>query len=551
VIAELGFVRTAAPELRDYQRDAVRVIAGRLAAGCRRGYFTLPTGTGKTRVLAELVAREPGRVLVIAHRLELVDQLRAAMTAAVGAAAVGVVGAGEDEPGRRVTVATVQALRGGRGLARALEGGPVALALIDECHHVTAGNSYGRLVERLAAAYPGVVVLGCTATPWRADADRMQAVLPTCLFARTVMDMQAAGWLAPLRWERCELEGLRLDGLRLSRIDGERDYAPAELAAEIDRPELTAEIAERTAALLAGERSVVFAASVAHAHHLAAAYRAAGLRALPVWGNMGLEDRADALARWRAGRLDVISNVAVLTEGYDLPELSRVVIARPTRSPGLYVQMLGRALRPMPGKPWALAVDVVGNPNAADVAQITLPALLGYEPIPGRAPWGLQGPGSAPRHLVILDPIGGSPHSWVEAAAGIFALSLGHGMTACLRPAPDGSGLYWPEVLQAGGRLGMCREPLPLREAVGAVAGLVGRAGAAALAERGRRWREGPPSAKALELLRRLDPPAFHSATGDSWSAGEVSEGITAAIVARQYGLQPSRAAEAAYSGRG
>lgn len=537
-------------ELRDYQAAAVRIIGGRLEAGCHRGYFAMPTGTGKSQILAELARREPGRVLVVAHRLELIAQLREAMAAAVGSGAVGVVGIGEHEPGRRVTVATIQALRGGRGLSRVLAAGPVALALIDECHHVTARNAYGRLVGRLAAA-GRVVVVGCTATPYRADGERMQAVLPECLFERTVRDMQSAGWLAPLRWERCELEGLRLGGLRLSRLEGERDYAPGDLAAEIDRPELTAEIARRTAPALAGQRSAVFAASVRHAHHLAAAYRAEGLRAEPVWGEMPGVARADALSRWRRGALDVVANVAVLTEGYDLPELARVVIARPTRSPGLYVQMLGRALRPLAGKPYALAVDVVGNPNSADLAQVTLPALLGYEPDglrPAR-PWGRDGRSSAPRHVVILDPIAGSPYAWVESAGGMFALSLGQGTIACLRPDPNGSGLWWPEVVQARGRQIMARAPLPLREAVGAVTGIVGRAGAAALAERSRGWRDGPPSPKAAGLLRSVAPESGELAEREGWSAGEVSNGITAALAARAYGLQPSGPAVGAHAG--
>lgn len=543
------------PELRDYQAAALRIIGARLEAGTLRGYFTLPTGTGKTRILAELAALESGRVLVVAHRLELIAQLREAMVAAVGSGAVGVVGIGEHEPGRRVTVATVQALRGGRGLSDVLAVGPVALALVDECHHVTAGNTYGRLIGRLEAVCPGVVVLGCSATPWRADGERMQAVLPDCLFERTVRDMQAAGWLAPLRWDRCELEGLRLEGLKLSRLEGERDYEAGELAAEIDRPELTAEIARRTAPALQGERSAVFCASVAHAHHLAAAYRGEGLRAEPVWGDMPRADRADVLARWRAGAVDVVTNCALLTEGYDLPELARVVIARPTRSPGLYIQMLGRALRPLPGKPYALAVDVVGNPNSADLAQVTLPGLLGYEPDAARpaGPWG-KGRSSAPRHLVILNPIAGSPYAWVLVPGGVFALSLGRGTIACLRSDPDGSGLWWPELVQPRIRQGMAGAPLPLREAAGAVAGLVGPAKARALAERGRAWREGRPSPKAAGWLASLDPDGAERAEREGWSAGEVSDGITAAQAARAYGLQglqPSGAAVVAHAGGG
>ena len=547
-------IRSAAPPiaLRDYQEAALRHLRRAVRAGPGPYYFTLPTGCGKTVILAALAAEltARGRVLVLAHRRELIGQLAAAMGAAVGEGAVGIVGLGREQADRPVVVATVQALGRPATVARCIAaGGPIVACLIDEAHHVTAANTYGRLVAALTSAFPGCVVVGCTATPYRADAASMQRVLPRCVFDRTVSDMQAGGWLTPLRWERCAIPGLELAAVASRARAGERDYAPDELAVILDHPDVTEAIAAATAPRLAGAPACVFAVSVAHAHHLAAAYRGHGIAAAVVWGAMPSADRAATLAAWRSGSIEVVVNVAVLTEGFDFPALGRLVIARPTRSPGLYVQMLGRALRPAPGKPSALVIDVVGNANAADPAQVTFGALVGREAddAPAAAGAGAPGAPTAPRRWWLLDPVGHSPHAWVETPGGLYALGLGNGWLACLRPDPEGSGLWRPELCRADQHRPLSSGWVPLGEAVGHAGYAIGRAGAPVLVARGRSWRTTPASIAQLDYLGVLDPEAAARARREGWDRGALAAAITAALadgwLGRPRRLEPPRPA--------
>jgi len=477
----------AASALRDYQRLAVDLTERAIAAGGRRMYLSLPTGAGKTRCLAELARRtrerDGGRVLALVHTRELVHQLTGALAAGTGEH-VGVVMAADDEPDAGVVVGSVQSLRG-RRFDDVLGAGPVSLLCIDEAHHATASNGYGALVDRVAERHPDVAVVGVTATPFRAGRERMQDVLPRCVFERSIPDMTRAGVLAPMVWQRVELAGLDLRSLPRGQVDGERDYRLTELAAAMSGGAVVAATAELTAPLLGERRTVVFATDVRHAFALADAYRAQGIAAAPVWGAMPAPDRVEVLGDWRAGRLQVVVNVNVVSEGFDLPALSAVVIARPTQSPGRYVQMIGRVSRTAPGKTDALVVDVTGSPfgpGSLDPGQFTLPDLLGERVGETGSDVGVeQGEqlgGRRPHWLV--DPTGASRIAWgFDEGSGCYYAGAGEGAAVMLRPDTAGSGLYvvvWlrikgPAWVQADG------QALPLRDAVGVAMAAAARSG--------------------------------------------------------------------------
>jgi hypothetical protein len=471
----------------------------------------------------------------VAHRRELIQQLAATIKAVAGP--VGIAAVGHNQLDQRITVATIQALRLPNLRRFCDQPGALAGLLIDEAHHITARNSYGRLLERLRERWPKLAVVGCTATPYRADGEHMQDVLSRCAFTRSLDDMQSAGWLAPLQWRRVEVEGLRLGGLRSSSLSGERDYAPEELAAATDQESVTAAIVRETAPLLGAVPSLAFAVNVAHSQHLAAAYRGAGVRAAAAWGAMPDRERQDLIGQWRSGHLQLVVNAQLLAEGYDFPELARLVIARPTMSSGAYVQMLGRVTRTAPGKPFALVMDVAGNANVLDHRQVTLPQITGLADASDvEAPMAPGKRRRRPRRLQILDPVGASPFAWNETQDGIYCLSLGK-PTACLVPDPEGSGLYWPQVWFADSgpwrRQVLSGEPVPLREAVRHVAYTVKRNSLDPLAGRYRGWRQRPASDAQLDYLQKLAPETGLQAQAEGWDKGSVSDAITVARVER------------------
>lgn len=338
--------------LRPYQRAAVDAVLRDFAVGRRRVLVVMATGLGKTVLFADLVRQElaaGGRVLVLAHRGELLEQ------AAQKLAVVGVVAALE-QGGQRAAadagcvVASVQTMRG----RRLEQWAPDAFTLIvvDEAHHATAPG-YTAVVARFATAR----VLGVTATPDRLDGAALRDVFEVCSYRYEMRAAIQAGYLAPLVARRVHVEGLDLAGVRTKAGDLDRSELGAVMAAE----EHLHGVAVPTLELAGDRRTIVFAVDVAHANALAEVlnrYHPNVARAVD--GTARAADRAALLADFRAGAFRVLVNCALFTEGFDEPTISCVVVARPTKSRALYTQMVGRGTRLAPGKSDCLVLDVTG-----------------------------------------------------------------------------------------------------------------------------------------------------------------------------------------------
>ncbi|MGO9963638.1 MAG: DEAD/DEAH box helicase [Acidimicrobiales bacterium] len=345
------------PVLRDYQTDALDAIDAAFVAGKSHQLVALPTGTGKTIVFAELIRRRGGRALVIAHRDELLAQTEAKLVhAGIDSAAIGWVKAGRDEVGARVVLASMQTIARKTRRERLLAG-KFNTVVIDEAHHVPA-TSYQAFIADLDAP----LLLGVTATPNR---DGVRDVFGTAVFERDLIDMIASGWLADLRGRRVLVEDLDFAGI--ARTAG--DYNEAALIHMLERAE-TPEVVAKAWSEFGEERpTLVFTPGVDLAHKTADAIaRRCYVKAEAVWGAMPLDERHAVLDRYRAGETKVIVNCAVLTEGVDLPETACIVIARPTLSPILYAQMIGRGSRLAPGKDDCLVIDVVGATERHDLS---------------------------------------------------------------------------------------------------------------------------------------------------------------------------------------
>jgi DNA repair protein RadD len=314
--------------LRPYQARAITDLRTHVRAGTRAVLLVLPTGGGKTVVATEIVRRHiatGGRVLFLAHRDELIRQSAETLLRA-GITSVRIIQADRTAGDRdaAVTVASIPTLAGKRW-ADSLP--PATLVIIDEAHH-TRATSW----ERIAAAYASSIVIGLTATPERADGRALGDIFKAIVVVSTVRELTDLGHLVP-----CSV------------------YAPSEF-----RDALAADPADAYIEHGRNRRGIVFCASVEHARIAAERLRERGVAAECVDGTLPARVRRDHLDRFAAGQLRVVTNCAVLTEGFNDPGAEVCILARACDHVGLYLQIVGRVLRPAPGKHEATLIDLRG-----------------------------------------------------------------------------------------------------------------------------------------------------------------------------------------------
>ncbi len=326
-------------QLRPYQEQAVDAVIEHLAA---RPVLVAPTGSGKTVMGSTVVRRLDRPTLWLAHRRELVQQAAGQLTAL--GLRCGILQAGfQEKRWLPVQVASVQTLARRRMP-------PADLIIIDEAHHAV-GPSYRKVLE----AYPNAQVLGLTATPFRLDGRGLGSVFNHLVVAATPRQLCDDGTLvAPVVFAP---PGPTMEGVKI--VAGE--YNLEQAARKMDTKVLVGDIVETWLKRGAGRRTVVFAINVAHSEHIAERFREAGIAAEHLDGTVPAVARAAVLRRLRTGETTVLSNCMVLTEGWDLPALEVAVIARPTASLNLHLQMLGRIMRAAQGKAGALVLDHAGN----------------------------------------------------------------------------------------------------------------------------------------------------------------------------------------------
>jgi superfamily II DNA or RNA helicase len=346
-----GQAPSSSPALRDYQIEAVARLEAAIGGDKRRILFVSPTGSGKTLVAGALIenaVRHGRQTLVLAHRREIIAQTSAKLFAA--GVRHGIIQAGFPmRPRELVQLASIATLHS-RALRRAvIELPPADLVVVDEAHHGRA-PSYLALLK----AYPESAILGMTATPCRGDGRGLGNVFDVLVEAPQVADLIAAGYLVGTRVyapTRPDLKGVRIQA---------GDYVEGELARRMDTNRLVGDIVEHWHKLAERRRTVVFASGVQHSLHLRDEFLAAGVRAEHLDGSTPAPERDAILSRLAVGETEVVINCMVLTEGWDQPAVECLVLARPTRHMGLYRQMIGRGLRPSPGKADCLVLDHAG-----------------------------------------------------------------------------------------------------------------------------------------------------------------------------------------------
>ena len=350
-------------ELRPYQQECLEVLRQKYREGARRVVVSLPTGTGKTVIFArfpEFFGMRK-RLLVLAHREELLDQ--AAAKFAEAGVSVAIEQAERRAGNAQVVVASVQTLAREARLDT-IDPDQFYFVVVDEAHHSVA-PTYLRILERLECLVPGTpkFTVGFTATPRRGDHVSLSDVFEDIAYSRDIRSMIEEGWLCRVVGWRV-LTTVDLDAVRTSH----GDFVEGDLARAVSitsRHDLIVAAYLRHAK---GRPCVAFCADVEHSQSLAAAFEAAGVRAAAVWGAMPRDDRRAALAGLSSGTIEVVTNCNVLTEGWDEPRVGCVLMARPTKSLLLYAQMLGRGTRTHPEKENLVVIDVVDNTSRHKLA---------------------------------------------------------------------------------------------------------------------------------------------------------------------------------------
>jgi len=343
--------------LRPYQLDAEHETRLALAGGLKRVALYLPTGGGKTLTATSIITKAVAKgrkVVFLANRKQLIQQTSAVLSRY--GIAHGILQADNTRNlDAQVLVASIDTVHV-RGLPD-----DVGLLIIDECHGVAGSEKY----RKLLATYNNVPVVGLTATPFAAGLGRHYNELGGALFQELVVGATIADLIADGYLVDCDIFAPSepdLKGVKSSKgIDGLLDYNQTDLEEAADKPELIGDIVSHWVKLARGKQSVVFATSIAHSKHIVEQFQAAGVRAehIDYWADD--DERAAILGRFAHGETTVLSNVALLSEGWDCPACEVMILARPTRSLIRFIQMVGRVLRPADGKTRALLLDHSGS----------------------------------------------------------------------------------------------------------------------------------------------------------------------------------------------
>ena len=341
--------------LRPFQLTAILDVRNLMRQGKKSVCLVSPTGSGKTVISSFVIQsalEKAKRILFLAHRRELIEQC-AAKLQALGVWDYNIIlpgHHGSKNPKARVQIGSIQTVtRRNRP--------PADLIVLDEAHHAVS-----RQYRNLLAHYPDAYVLGLTATPERLDGKGLGDIFSDLYEVASVPDLIRDGYLVQPRYVGPSAAVAAEIQKALAAVHTRGgDYDENEMAEAMDRPSLIGDIIGHWRQWAQGRKTIVFAANVAHSKHIVAQFNAAGIRAAHVDGEMPVRERERIIKGWRGTAVDVVSNCMILTEGFDFPELYCCILARRTKSLALYLQMVGRVMRPADGKDGAIILDHAGN----------------------------------------------------------------------------------------------------------------------------------------------------------------------------------------------
>lgn len=331
-------------ELRPYQIQGMRDIFAAWRNGERNVLFQMHTGTGKTTLFSEIVKRGAAkgrRILLVVHRIELVEQIVDRLR--LFDIDPGVILAGmKPESEKLVQVASIQTLNRRRFP-------PADLVIIDEAHHATA-TSYLKLWD----IYPEAHFLGVTATPVRFNGDGFQDLFDVLICSESLKYFVDNKFLVPIRHFVCSTPDLS----GVEKLYG--DYNKKQLKSAVMKQKIMADLVESYQKYAPGKKMILFAVDIDHSISIMQRFIDVGIPSAHIDAETPRDLRREVLNRFKSGEIRVLCNVNIVSEGFDVPDCEVVQLARPTRSLALYIQQVGRCMRPAPGKEAGIVLDNAG-----------------------------------------------------------------------------------------------------------------------------------------------------------------------------------------------
>ena len=333
-------------QLRDYQNSAISNVRKSFQAKYRSVLLTLPTGAGKTVIFSEitrLAGLKGASVLILVHRKELIDQAGDKLTKAN--VKYGIIAAGRKESKSNVQVASVQTL-----INRLNNPNQFDLIIIDEAHHAVA-NSWRKIFD----FYKSAIKLGVTATPMRMTGAGLGEIFDKLIIGSTIPELVEQKYLAEHE-VYAPPNKLNLDKIRTIR----GDYSKKEVEDELDKVDIVGDAVENYRRLGQNKPAIAFCISVKHGQYVTNKFKQAGYTAELITGSMNSNDRKTLIDNFKNGKVQILVSIDVVSEGFDVEGCYVAILLRPTQSEALYIQQVGRVLRPEPNKV-AIVLDHVGN----------------------------------------------------------------------------------------------------------------------------------------------------------------------------------------------
>lgn len=367
-------------QLRDYQIKCVNSVLREAKNGAMRQVIVLPTGCGKTVVFSQfpkIIKKMGKKTLILAHREELLEQAKNKLLAVSPEIKVGIEqGDKKIDADVDVVIASVPTI-GRENSERIKKFNPddFKMIIVDECHH-SCSNSYIN-VFKYFKVYKGdadcrnnVLLLGVTATPNRSDHQGLDKVYDKITFSYSIKEAIEKNYLVNIEAFYVET---KTDISKVKTLAG--DFSDKELAEVLDNDDRNKLIVDSYLELASGTKALAFAVDVEHTKNLTDYFRSRGLRAEFVLGETDKDRRKDIIKNYSEGKLDVVVNCGVFTEGFDEPSIETILMARPTKSSVLFSQMVGRGLRLFENKDRLKLIDFVDNTGKHSV--MSLPSLFG------------------------------------------------------------------------------------------------------------------------------------------------------------------------------
>ena len=337
-------------QLRPYQKQKIKEIY-EAWENHRSVMLQMPTGTGKTVLFNQIVKDElanNSKVLIIAHRKELIDQNVARLWNDFGIRAGTIMANVRADLSLPVQVASIQTLN-----RREYPDLKPSIVIIDEAHHVPA-KSYRELWE----TYPDSKFLGVTATPIRLSNEGFKDLFDVLILSNSIDEFIQDGYLAKIKYIGRSPILPKMDLSNIAIIGG--DYDSEQLSQKMCEEAVMANLIQSYFDHAKGKKMIVFAVTTDHSKSIVERYQAAGFAAAHIDADTKKEERNDIINKFRSGEIRILSNVGIVSEGFDVPDCQVVQLARPTKSLAMYLQQVGRCMRPSRSKPYSIVLDNVG-----------------------------------------------------------------------------------------------------------------------------------------------------------------------------------------------